>query len=362
MVNDKKRGDILKKRIDYIDIAKGIGILLMVIGHSLSEDSKLRSFIYLFHMPLFFFISGVVFNELYFQDTKALIKSKLKGLWYPFIKYSIIFIFLHNLFVSFHIFENQGVTAYYNIISIIKNIIRALFFMQTDWLLCQLWFLWILFLSEVVFGFLGNFIARITKENFNKILGLVCFLFFLIGMFLSIKEIKLPNRISTFFVSIFFIYLGYMYSKIKEKIQYRVGIFLIVLSILLISSIDIKIAMVDNYYSNHLLFLPLSLMGIYIIFYISINLKKNKILKNIFSYLGRNTLIILALHFLCFKIVTFSQILFYRKSLKLLSNTILYSNGIWWICYSVVGILIPLVINKVCINLKNIIVNNTKKV
>lgn len=351
----------MKKRIEYIDIAKGIGIILMVVGHSLSEDSKLRAFIYLFHMPLFFFISGVVFNELYFQNTKLLIKNKIKGLWYPFVKYSIIFIFLHNLFVNLHIYENQGVTATYNMLNIIKSIIRALLFMQTDWLLGALWFLWILFLSEFVFGFLGNFISKITKENFNEILGGICFLFFLIGMFLSVKEIKLPNRVSTFFVSIFFIYLGYMYSKMKEKIQYRLDICLILLSILVIASINIKVEMSKNYYSNHLLFLPLSLMGIYIIFYISTKFKKKKILKNMFSYLGKNTLIILALHILCFKIIIFSQIIFYKESLNSLSkNPILYSNGVWWICYSVIGILIPLAINKFCINLKNIIVNKSK--
>ena len=37
-----------KGRIEYIDIAKGIGIILMVMGHSLNMESKLRTFIYLF--------------------------------------------------------------------------------------------------------------------------------------------------------------------------------------------------------------------------------------------------------------------------------------------------------------------------
>lgn len=185
-----KRGIILKIRIDYIDIAKGIGIILMVIGHSLNETSKLRLFIYLFHMPLFFFISGIVINKKYFYDIKSLIKNKFKGLYYPFVKYSIIFIFLHNLFVNLHLYENLGVTAKYNIINIFKSIIRALLFMQTDWLLGPLWFLWILFLSEIVFGILGNFIIKIKKENSDKILGLVCFFMFLIGMLLSIKDVS----------------------------------------------------------------------------------------------------------------------------------------------------------------------------
>ncbi|MCK6584746.1 MAG: acyltransferase family protein, partial [Anaerolineales bacterium] len=51
-------------RIDYIDIAKGIGIILVVMGHN---DFALISpfthkLIYSFHMPMFFFMSGMFFK------------------------------------------------------------------------------------------------------------------------------------------------------------------------------------------------------------------------------------------------------------------------------------------------------------
>ena len=56
----------MKSRIMYIDRLKGIGILCVVIGHLIAvftEEapllSTLYSFIYLFHMPLFSFLSGL---------------------------------------------------------------------------------------------------------------------------------------------------------------------------------------------------------------------------------------------------------------------------------------------------------------
>ncbi len=58
-------------RIDSIDIAKGFAIVLVVMGHVLYMDlygsdnagqSSLFQIIYTFHMPLFVFLSGVVFN------------------------------------------------------------------------------------------------------------------------------------------------------------------------------------------------------------------------------------------------------------------------------------------------------------
>ncbi|MGB1249760.1 MAG: acyltransferase family protein [Candidatus Promineifilaceae bacterium] len=55
----------MKSRIQYIDIAKGIGILLVVFGHSrlvLDTKGELFNVIFSFHMPLFFFLSGIFFN------------------------------------------------------------------------------------------------------------------------------------------------------------------------------------------------------------------------------------------------------------------------------------------------------------
>ena len=46
-----------KKRIKYIDIARGIAIILMVIGHVI-EAGLGRNIIYSFHMVLFIIVSG----------------------------------------------------------------------------------------------------------------------------------------------------------------------------------------------------------------------------------------------------------------------------------------------------------------
>lgn len=43
-----------------IDVLKGIGIILVVLGHITFGDQLVRKIIFSFHMPLFFFLSGVV--------------------------------------------------------------------------------------------------------------------------------------------------------------------------------------------------------------------------------------------------------------------------------------------------------------
>ena len=51
------------ERLVFIDNAKGIGIILMILGHIPNMPEFFHSWIYSFHMPLFFFISGYLFNE-----------------------------------------------------------------------------------------------------------------------------------------------------------------------------------------------------------------------------------------------------------------------------------------------------------
>lgn len=47
------------KRLDYIDISKGIAIILVVLGHCLTWNDSLRYGIYAFHIPLFYIINGL---------------------------------------------------------------------------------------------------------------------------------------------------------------------------------------------------------------------------------------------------------------------------------------------------------------
>lgn len=71
---------MIKKRLDYIDCAKGIAMLLVIIGHTFLNES-VQQLIYSFHMPLFFIASGLTAKyptkENYKQKTLALAKKFL---------------------------------------------------------------------------------------------------------------------------------------------------------------------------------------------------------------------------------------------------------------------------------------------
>ena len=57
-----------KARIDWIDCAKGIGIILVIVGHTVLNDNDalhqaIRGSIFSFHMPLFFILSAITYSS-----------------------------------------------------------------------------------------------------------------------------------------------------------------------------------------------------------------------------------------------------------------------------------------------------------
>lgn len=84
-------------RVQWVDWCKGIGILLVLLGHTLRTDVSLV-YIYGFHMPLFFFLSGLVCNEKKY-NWKSFLKSRFNTLIIPYIVFYLL-TWLYWLFIE----------------------------------------------------------------------------------------------------------------------------------------------------------------------------------------------------------------------------------------------------------------------
>ena len=73
-----------KQRLEYIDIIKGIGIFLVVLGH-VTTNQNAYHFIYAFHMPLFFIIEGM-----FLHDKPGFIRKQAKSLLLPYISFGLL--------------------------------------------------------------------------------------------------------------------------------------------------------------------------------------------------------------------------------------------------------------------------------
>ncbi len=75
----------MAKRLDYLDRAKGLLIILVVIGH-IWQSGPVFNIIYAFHMPAFFLISGILFHHTKASSRPfgAFLRSRLYSFGIPF--------------------------------------------------------------------------------------------------------------------------------------------------------------------------------------------------------------------------------------------------------------------------------------
>jgi len=86
------------KRLEYIDSLRGWAIFTMILGHAIQQfddthyflNNRVFSAIYSFHMPLFFFLSGLLFKNSLKQSYANFVKKKFVQLILPCIVWALI--------------------------------------------------------------------------------------------------------------------------------------------------------------------------------------------------------------------------------------------------------------------------------
>lgn len=335
---------------NYITIAKAIGISLMVVGHS-GCPAILKNFIYYFHMPLFFFCSGYFFHvPTSASSLLSFCKKRVQGLYIPYIKWSLIFLALHNLFFLCNIYnESYGYEGhaftFYSPTDFLKRFLHIVFSMdKQEPLLGGFWFLKTLFISSLLISCLFYIQQKL------KLKKRVVFLLMALGLWgFKYMNVSIPiiGEVSIHFMGGCIFLMGFLFHKYEKKYFYGVTITSITFALLLIFSLSNKELSMFCTFHETLLYLCLSLCGIIFTFNISKYIEKiGRGIKRMFYYMGQNTMIILALHFMCFKVISLLYILLNGKDITLLSSfpTIESIDNTWWIFYSFVGIGLPLLL------------------
>ena len=359
-----------KSRNVTFDIAKGLGIILVVLSHTQCPS---KYFICLFHMALFFIISGYFFKQYYYKDVeniKIFIKKRIKSLYLPFIICNSCFIMLHNLFLKINFYTSNATfskllrfSEYYNLPVLLKKFFYTSIMATGELLTPALWFLKVLFILSISFCIGSYIIDKITKKYFELTRGCICFLCLLFGYYLYIQNFNF-YQIGTIFSTTILFYLGILYKNFQNKININLLTFLLSFGILILC-LDFnktKFFIANNYYNNPIWLILASISGFFFILYISKVLSNNLFCSKLLSYIGQHTIIILCMHILFFKIITYLQVLIYNQPDYMLAAfpTLFNQNG-WWIAYGIVGIAGPLITLEVYKKLKQNINNKLQR-
>lgn len=283
-------------RIEWIDTAKLIGIYLVILGHLLPPDetgasSFLTDLIFSFHMPLFFFLSGLVEKP---RKIKELLIKSVKNLIVPYVCFYLISYFWW-FYASFlrhpELFERNVSVA------VVKPFFGMLLGCGFDTNFSTmvnrpLWFLIALFWCRLLNSF-TNFNTKIIKP----ILSCLCIF---ISLFLWKTDKFLPFSIGSACMAFPFYTLGTYFSRKiiqPKKLNKFLVLLVVMLSFVLLLILTKCNGRVDvnciSYGKNPIFFWLTSISGICLICFLCFHLFT---LHMFGRFLAQNTISILALH------------------------------------------------------------------
>ena len=194
----------VKSRISYIDIAKGIGMLAVIWGHILtSYSSPSVTLVYAFDIPLFFVLSGMMYNRAKYNSFKKLVISRIRSLLIPYVIYSVVsWVLWAAMQMLMH--SNQNV---------LPPLLQTLVAQGSGGYMIHnvtLWFVTSLFVVEILYYFISktNDVLNISICIFLAVCG-----YYMLHNSLAFDFTRLPWNIESAMSAILFYSIGNLYVK-----------------------------------------------------------------------------------------------------------------------------------------------------
>ena len=284
-----------RERIVWIDFAKVIGFLLVVIGHMIITenwvDSLGRGIIFSFHMPLFFMLSFITTS---LSDSFVALKRKTIKRAYHLLIPFIIVIFIHALFLIFY--EHKDISTFDFWRTFIIN--KLLGFEGEGYASAgSAWFFFAIFISQTLFDLLHLLLKR------DSLLFVISIIFTVLGVIIGYLKVVMPFYLDMVLSSFIFFFIGYKIRSIdlnKYQIERFVICFLIWATTFTFMFVD---KIYNSYYEiwlrNYPMF-PLShicaIAGCMTFIYLCIFTCKIKYLGKWIGYFGQYNIIFIIVH------------------------------------------------------------------
>lgn len=350
-----------------VSAAKACAILLMVIGHSVSPV-PLHHFIYTFHVPLFFIMSGYCFKTKYLDDAKTFVVRRITGIWWPYVKWGLIFLLFHNICFYLNIYNDiygfkGSVSHLYTLEEFLKNGINVFRFAHYEQLLGAYWFL-----EELFWASLIGYVCIKYLRKFMISGGVILILFFFFAYMGNYYRVYVLGWTARTWMATFFFLFGHAWRENEEKggltarfdklcISSQIFIVIVLAVVAKGCQLVTGFAEMMSFTINQApLFMVGAICGSMMMTYICrwIVSAPNSVATRFLTFTGRHTLEILTWHFLCFKLVSLVIIAVYGLKIErlatfaIISTADLQEDGVdiawsfWWVAYMIVGAGIPI--------------------
>lgn len=304
-----------KNRIGWIDIAKAIGIIFVLINHAELQLGFVTFLGGMFYMPVFFVLSGYTYKDNCDESMKTFIVNKAKRLLIPYACFQLILVGMITI---------KSIIAKQSIAQILFPLLgafysrNALYANATDTFAkvpnnninlmtsfpAPLWFLTGLFITLIIY----KLIMTLAKGNEKRGL-LYVGISILIGIILKyLCPILLPWSIDTALISVGFIHIGKIMKKenlvyrLYKKPFYILAVFLVFITTSYINGSGNM--SIRNFGNSVLLYIFVGGTGSVLVMLISKFIEEHsKRAKGTLEMIGIHTIGILALHLVIYAVI-----------------------------------------------------------
>lgn len=340
-------------------ILKAIAIICVVLSHA-GISGWLFNFVFIFHVPIFFICAGYFFNTKYLTDERTYIVHRFKGLYLPFVRWSLFFLLIHNVLFPLGILSETygnaggGVTHPYtwqqfsqHAWSIVSNMSGY------DQFLCgAFWFFRALLLASIGFLLMFKLLNRSAQlRDYKHTAWGVLFITLLLITWKTTTHLNLTGVAQGGYrelMGMAFMTAGFLLKQYEvwDKLNWKTA--LTSGTILLLASCFFPSSMVWNPNFTQFISLPLPAIAAFVMFtYISAWIDRHPgLIKRTFAYIGEHTLYIFAFHLVAFKVVSALKVWFYDLPWEAVGGHPVVitpaNNWIWVILYLAAGVILPL--------------------
>lgn len=340
-------------------ILKALAIIFVVMSHA-GVTGWLFNFVFLFHVPAFFLCAGYFFNTKYLADERTFLVHRIKGLYLPFLRWSVFFLVIHNLLFYCGILSetygtaNGGVTHPFTFHQFCQHLWSIVFNMSGyDQFLCgTFWFFRALLLSSIGFLVLFKLLRRSGKFPGDKQAG---WGIFLIGLFVTAWKVGGSLTVTGVaqggyreLMGMTLMAAGYLLRQyeVTKWIGWRVAV--PSLLVLVVFAVWCPTSMAWNPTFGQFAALPLpAVAGFLCLLYVSIGVDKwQGYVRRLLIFTGDNTLYVFAFHLVAFKIVSAMKVACFSLPWQAVGGhpivTQPVNNALWTLLYIIVGVAVPL--------------------
>lgn len=287
----------MAQRDQSLDLLRGIAILFVVFGHIQRLEGVVTDYIWSFHLPLFFFISGMLYSEHKYADFRIFVKRKVSGIILPYIFFYLI-TYIYWVCIERHMRGGEIPVLQY-----LAGLVYGTYNARFNDFNGPLWFLPALFTVELIYYW-------VAKLRSRSIVILALVLLFAVGYLFSDYLHVLPLGINAALLSVCFYGFGHLfvcsgvYAKVRELKKWILLPAAALLAgahyaLLPWTGVELCLSRIDH----PLLFVPVAMIGISVYLLLAQAIKHNRALE----WMGRSSLVIFAFHGQIFRVVLYAE-------------------------------------------------------